>query len=78
MEKVLDVLGFSEYQDGSGDYGYRALRKDNKIVCKVIIMDMVPDYWTDELPEFEYIYNKDDVYIPIESEENLKILIENI
>lgn len=75
MDEILDKLGFGEYNDGAGDYGERRLYKDGKIICKVIIMDMVKDYWTNELPEYEYYFSDENTHEPIENEGDLLKLI---
>lgn len=71
MDEVLDKLGFGEYTDGAGDYGERRVYKDGKLKCRVVIMDMVEDYWSGELPEHEYYFVDDNKWEPIESEQDL-------
>ena len=75
MDEVLDKLGFAPYNDGSGDYGDRRLISNNKI--RVIIMDMVEDYWTGELPECEYYFVDGKKWECIENEQELLNLMED-
>ena len=41
IDKILNVLGYSEYQDGTGDYGVRRLiNNQGTLISEVVINDM--------------------------------------
>ena len=41
IDKILDILGYSEYQDGTGDYGVRRLiNNQGTLISEVVINDM--------------------------------------
>ena len=42
-DKVLDVLGFSEYWDGSGDYGERSFGKEGVELYRIVEHDEMDD-----------------------------------
>jgi len=75
IDDKMDELGFSEYHDGSGDFGKRRL---GNIV--IWIMDMVPEYWDNEYPDNQFLFrgktNKQDKWIT--SAEDLVDLIKAV
>ncbi len=72
VDKMLDSLGFSSYRDGCGDYGTRRLMEGNdhagyKSIHTVVIMDMTPEYYTNEYPDYQFnYYPKEDSFDRIE------------
>ena len=76
IDDYLDVLGFSPYQDGSGDYGERRLWIDD-VLYRIWIHDMVGDYWSNEYPDNQFYLQigKDFSRHPFETIEELNSLL---
>jgi len=53
IDKILNVLGYSEYQDGTGDYGVRRLiNNQGTLISEVVINDMCAI--RGEYPDFQF------------------------
>jgi hypothetical protein len=53
IDKILDIMGYSEYQDGTGDYGVRRLRNNQgDLISEVLINDM--HAIRGEYPDFQF------------------------
>jgi len=68
LSSLMDVMGYSKYQDGTGDYGTRRLFVKGALVSTIRILDMVPvfnDYPDGQFLNVEkdcWINGKDDLY----------------
>lgn len=53
IDTYLDMMGYSPYQDGAGDYGIRRLRDGKgRLISEIRINDMIPI--RGEYPNFQF------------------------
>ena len=75
---AMDELGFSEYQDGAGDFGERRFRRTvgkDILLFNVFVMDMEEDYYGDT-PENQFYGIIDSCnQVPIDTREELEQFI---
>jgi len=86
LDDKMDELGFSAYQDGTGDYGIRRYCKsgygngppviDGELVWEIMIIDMYEDYFG-EYPETQFwgLTLKANEWVDLETVEDLTSFI---